>query len=121
MRPQDREAGYDWDLSIWQMKVSLTQIIVSGQSGGHLAVQVKATNGLTWQFDIRKFMDVQLSDDGKQQVAGRHPEPFPDLMCVLVVLKEAGRDRFFVLEWKELQDVLSPNGDAVKSAAYRML
>jgi hypothetical protein len=23
---QDREAGYDWDLSIWQMEVSLTQI-----------------------------------------------------------------------------------------------
>ena len=25
LRPQDREAGYDWDLSIWQMEVSLTQ------------------------------------------------------------------------------------------------
>ncbi len=26
LRPQDRETGYDWDLSIWQMEVSLTQI-----------------------------------------------------------------------------------------------
>jgi hypothetical protein len=26
VRPQDREAGYDWSLSIWQMEVSLTQI-----------------------------------------------------------------------------------------------
>ena len=26
LRPQDREAGYDWNLSIWQMEVSLTQI-----------------------------------------------------------------------------------------------
>ena len=26
LRPQDREAGYDWALSIWQMEVSLTQI-----------------------------------------------------------------------------------------------
>jgi len=26
LRPQDREAGYDWSLSIWQMEVSLTQI-----------------------------------------------------------------------------------------------
>ena len=26
LRPEDREAGYDWSLSIWQMKVSLTQI-----------------------------------------------------------------------------------------------
>ena len=26
LRPQDRAAGYDWSLSIWQMEVSLTQI-----------------------------------------------------------------------------------------------
>jgi hypothetical protein len=26
LRPQDRKAGYDWALSIWQMEVSLTQI-----------------------------------------------------------------------------------------------
>lgn len=26
LRPADRGAGYDWDLSIWQMEVSLTQI-----------------------------------------------------------------------------------------------
>ena len=26
LRPEDREAGYEWDLSIWQMEVSLTQI-----------------------------------------------------------------------------------------------
>jgi hypothetical protein len=81
-------------------------IIASGQSGGHLAVQVKAINGFNWQFDIRKFADVRLSSDGKQQVGGRHPEPYPDLMCVLVVLAGTGKDRFFILEWKDLQDVL---------------
>jgi hypothetical protein len=26
LRPEDRDAGYDWALSIWQMEVSLTQI-----------------------------------------------------------------------------------------------
>ena len=26
LRRQDRKAGYDWNLSIWQMEVSLTQI-----------------------------------------------------------------------------------------------
>lgn len=70
-------------------------------------MQVKAINGLHWQFDIRKFADVKLSNDDRHQVVGqRHPEPFPGLMCVLVVLKETGRDRFFVLEWKELRDIL---------------
>lgn len=26
LQAQDRKAGYDWDRSIWQMEVSLTQI-----------------------------------------------------------------------------------------------
>ena len=44
-------------------------IIASGQFGGHVAVQVKAINGLTWQFDIRKFADFRLSgEDGKHQI-----------------------------------------------------
>lgn len=91
-------------------------IIASGQSGGHLAVQVKAINGSSWQFNIQKFADVQLcnekneqSKDGKRQIVGQHhPEPFPGLMCVLVVLKKRpeDRDRFFVLGWKELQDIV---------------
>ena len=89
-------------------------IIASGQCGGHLAVQVKAINGETWQFDIGKFADVELCNeknepaiDGTRQIVGqRKPEPFPDLMCVLVALKGTGQDRFFVLEWKELQEIL---------------
>jgi hypothetical protein len=82
-------------------------IIASGQRGGHVAVQVKAINGLTWQFDIRKFLDVQMDKDRKTQNPGAlQEEPFPELMCVLVVLKETGRDRFFVLSWKQLQAAL---------------
>ena len=82
-------------------------IIASGQFGGHLAVQVKAINATSWQFDIRRFVDVQLAEDGKHQIIGdRCCEPFADLICVLVVLRKTGQDRFFVLEWKELQDIL---------------
>jgi hypothetical protein len=84
-------------------------IIASGQAGGHVAVQVKAINGLTWQFDIRKFVDAHMGsgiDDKKQLLGARKLEPFPDLMCVLVVLKETRKDRFFILEWKELQNVV---------------
>src|SRR5437763_6937894 len=85
-------------------------IIASGQFGGHVAVQVKAINGLTWQFDIRKFADFRLSgEDGKHQIYETlYQEPFPDLVCVLVVLKDTGKDRFFVIEWKELQNILVP-------------
>jgi hypothetical protein len=84
-------------------------IIASGQWGGHLAVQVKAIKGSTWQFDIRSFADVRLDADGIHQKVGQfHQEPFQNLMCVLVVLKETRHDRFFILEWRELQNILVP-------------
>lgn len=82
-------------------------IIASGQSGGHVAVQVKAINGVTWQFDIRKFADVQMGDGNRQVFKGLQPEPFPELICVLVALGESAPDRFFVLGWDELRKVLA--------------
>lgn len=46
LRPQDREAGYDWDLSIWQMEVSLTQIFEGpGRAAGSSSRRSSAT---TW-------------------------------------------------------------------------
>jgi hypothetical protein len=82
-------------------------IIASGQTGGHVAVQVKAINAHAWQFDVRKFLDVRMDEDGKRQILGQpQQEPFPDLICVLVVLNKAGQDRFFILEWKELQNLV---------------
>ncbi len=83
-------------------------IIASGQSGGHVFVQVKAINGETWQFDIRSFLDVQMDEDGKHQIPGKlQPEPIPGLICVLVVIRETGRDRFFILEWKDIRKILA--------------
>ena len=80
-------------------------IIASGQGGGHVAIQVKAINGHAWQFDVRKYLDVHM--EGERQILGApQHEPFPDLICVLVVLKNSGQDRFFILEWKELQNLV---------------
>jgi len=50
-----------------------------------------------------------MAEDGKHQTLGApQPEPLPELMFVLVVLKkqETEQDRFFILEWKELQNLL---------------
>lgn len=80
-------------------------IIASNQAGGHQAIQVKAiTNNSSWQFDIRKFADVQI--EGKRQIIGRPiVPPYPDLICVLVRLREYGTDEFYVLTWEDLQKV----------------
>ena len=44
LRPQDREAGYDWALSIWQMEVSLTQIFDRPLRGRELFEEIIGDN-----------------------------------------------------------------------------
>jgi hypothetical protein len=77
-------------------------IIASNTTGRHQAIQVKAINGGSWQFDFRVFAEIELT--GKRQVVGRPtPLPYPDLLCVLVRLQGYGADEFYVLSWRELQ------------------
>jgi len=83
-------------------------LIASGQQGGHVPIQVKAMNGATWQFDISKYINISMHVDGKHQRLGKPlSEPFPGLVCVLVVLKGTGQDQFFILDWTDLRDILS--------------
>jgi len=71
-------------------------INASGKVSGLVAIQVKASNTFKWQFDIRKYLNVQLAADGKHQNIGDPlPEPYPGLLCVLVVLRGTGQDLFF--------------------------
>jgi hypothetical protein len=79
-------------------------IIACNSTGGHQAIQVKATLRDSWQFDIRDFVDVQL--DGNRQIMGRPTKaPFPNLTCVFVRLRSYGTDEFFIMTWEDLQKV----------------
>jgi hypothetical protein len=83
-------------------------IIASGPRGGHVPIQVKAINGGSWQFNLRKFLNITL--DGNRQIPGRVlTEPYPGLLMVLVVLGGTGNDRFFVMTWRELRDLIAKN------------
>jgi hypothetical protein len=50
LRPEDRRDGYDWDLSIWQMEVRLTQIFDRPRAGGSFLRKSFAT---TWTWGAR--------------------------------------------------------------------
>lgn len=67
-------------------------------------VQVKTVTGQSWQFDIRRFVEVRL--EGKKQVLGRTLPENNDISCVMVALTGYGSDRFYVLPWRSLQDLI---------------
>jgi hypothetical protein len=69
---------------------------------GH--IQVKAINKESWQFDIRKFLDVDLTEKG-QTVKGINNELDRKIICVFVSLgAELGEDKFYIFKQGWLQD-----------------
>ena len=72
LRAEDREAGYDWDLSIWQMEVSLTQIFDRPLRGREFFEEVIRDN-----LDLGRPDRVQLIFDRvvTKKNAGRVSDP----------------------------------------------
>ena len=69
---------------------------------GH--IQVKAINKDSWQFDARKFLDINLTESG-QQVLGLNKELDRKILCIFVSLgSELGKDAFYIFRWGWLQD-----------------
>ena len=81
-------------------------IIASNEEGKHVSVQVKTIRVGSWQFkDATQFCDITL--EGKRQVVGE-PKPWPvqRLVMVFVKLEESEHDRFYILGWKQLRDLV---------------
>jgi hypothetical protein len=80
-------------------------IVATDSAFRSVPVQVKTVNGTSWQFDIRRFVDVQL--EGKRQVIGRPIALADNIVCVMLALsRKYGKDRFYVLSLKKLQELL---------------
>lgn len=69
---------------------------------GH--IQVKAINQDSWQFDIRKFLDVELSPKC-QIIKGKRRDFDRKIICIFVSLGEQlGEDAFYIFRQGWLQD-----------------
>jgi hypothetical protein len=84
-------------------------LIATDFKGSSCPIQVKTIKGGAWQFSIDKFADISF-DGSKQLIGGKKPLAIRQLVCVFVLAAEKyGEDRFFVLEWSKVQDILIAN------------
>jgi hypothetical protein len=80
-------------------------LLATDATGASLPLQVKTIRGGGWQFSADKFVQVRFA--GKKQELGTKLRPhIPHLLCVLVLATEYGRDRFYILEWEQLRDLV---------------
>jgi len=81
-------------------------IIASNEHGKHISVQVKASRSSSWQFgDISRYCRIDFK--GRHQIVGR-PErcPVQRLVVVFVVINAKREDRFYILKWTALRNLL---------------
>jgi hypothetical protein len=79
-------------------------IVATDEAFRSILIQVKAINGSAWQLDIRRFVDVSLN--GRKQVLGTRLVASRKIICAMIALTAYGTDRFYILEWTSLQDLL---------------
>lgn len=78
-------------------------LLVANEAGVAIPIQVKAISGPSWQFNATSFLDIEIVD-GAQRVVGKKEVRHPGLICVLVLLRSAGTDEFFILRFQDLQN-----------------
>jgi len=77
-------------------------LLIADDKGHSIPVQVKAINGGSWQFQITRFLDVEIVDD-VQYVKGGQKLSNPNLICIFVLLANNEKDEFFIFQLKDLQ------------------
>lgn len=88
--------------------VPMFDLLAANIEGHAIPIQVKAINGPSWQFKASTFLKIEFQD-GAQLITGTTDLPYPELLCIFVLLKKAGEDDFYIFPLKFLQDYFAKN------------
>ncbi len=69
-------------------------------------IQVKAIKSGSWQFNARKFLDIEYDKKRKTQQIRKKRLPYPGLKYVLVDLKDENTPVFYIMDMKRLRDII---------------
>lgn len=79
-------------------------IVATDENFRSVPVQVKAIKGKSWQLNFSNFAIVRF--EGKRQIIERPLLMPKSIACIMVALGGYGQDRFYVLEWRQLRDIV---------------
>jgi len=83
-------------------------IIVADEHCRTLPIQVKTSNSDNWNASADQWMNIEIDDKGKRQIfKGKLEIEDPNLIyvCVAIDNTSKNKDRFFILQKKDIQDV----------------
>src|SRR5829696_319011 len=83
--------------------VPMFDLLAADIHGRAVPIQVKSINGASWQFSADAFLAIDIVE-GEQIIRGKTMLLNPDLLCIFVVIKGAGKDEFYIFKLGDLQD-----------------
>ncbi len=70
-----------------------------------IPIQVKTIQGASWQLNAEKFIKIDIVD-GVQTVTGKTKPAYPNLIYVMVRLRGQGKDEFYIMKFRDLQNII---------------
>lgn len=80
-------------------------ILATNEQLQAIPIQVKTIRNGGWQFDAKRFLNISISGD-IQTIEGKADLANPDLICVLVWLRQQKQDEFYVCRMRDLQRIV---------------
>lgn len=96
-----------WIAASFSGNVPDFDIIASNENYETIFVQVKASNGQSWQLNADKFVAIEMDTLNKKQIIkGKKPIPEGKIYYFFIMLNGTGKDDFYIIPQKELQNII---------------
>src|SRR5208283_3688872 len=84
--------------------VPLFDLLAANERGFTIPIQVKAINGISWQYDAGDFLEIEILDNF-QHVRGKKMLLNPGLVCIYILLRSDEKDEFYIFSLRDLQQL----------------
>lgn len=79
-------------------------LLILDEFGNSLPAQVRVINGGSWQFQITKFLNMDVIGD-MQYCSGERELEEPNLLCIYVKLSTNENSDFYIFHLRDLQEI----------------
>lgn len=80
-------------------------VIAIDKNNKAIQIQVKTIKSGTWQLNARNYMDIEITEDGRQLIQKKACLN-KDLIYIFIKLNENEKDDFYLIKLKDLQKII---------------
>ena len=80
-------------------------VIAIDKNNKAIQIQVKTIRSGTWQLNARNYLDIDITEDGRQLIKKKACSN-KDLIYIFIKLNENAKDDFYLIKLKDLQEII---------------